>query len=378
MLFPLQRDRLRVHSREHSMRSDASIQLKRDDELSCGISGSKLRKLLFIVNKLKLQNKTRCYVECGYNSNNALASAQILIENGIEAIFIINKQTKQLSVGNGGYFSLFSPKIIYEKPECIESEAEYLPEGCLTINGILGAASLLFDHVIHGKNTQVLHIDSGSGASAIAAILAASLLQLDLHIVVHSACDTHQEFQSKLSRFKTPFFTFFGYSGDTTSVSYSYNHFVCGKSFGSFPSTIKKTIHFFAQCEGVIFDPLYGAKLLHGLALDPTFAMHCEYVSHLQSPSVEKNKIAAGNSCLAHSRVACDAKQRTSIDTAASQSDKLPQTREVFQLDGSQSSAFAVGQKGTCPHHSQRSHRSQSSLIVHGGGILSLSGFFPL
>jgi len=355
-LFPSQEDRLRVHSREHAMRSDSSIRLKRDDELSAGISGSKLRKLLFIVNKLSEENKTRCYIECGYNSNNALASAQILAEKGIEAVFIIKKRSRHLQIGNGGYFSLFNPNCIDEKPKNIEKNAEFIPEGCLTMYGILGAASLLFDHVINGKKTQTIHIDSGSGASAIATILAASLLELDIHIIVHSAYDEKGEFQSKLTRYSAPFFTFFGYQAHTAIISYSFNQFPCGKSFGSFPATIKKTIHFFAELEGVIFDPLYSAKLLHAIASKPSFAMHHEYIEYIEDSLNKRSRSAHHFN-----------EQQGISNILAKQSDKAS-TREL-QYPPKQCATNEMGIASTL---------ARNSLVIHGGGIISLSGFFPL
>jgi 1-aminocyclopropane-1-carboxylate deaminase/D-cysteine desulfhydrase-like pyridoxal-dependent ACC family enzyme len=62
----------------------SNIWIKRDDELSFGVSGTKLRKHASIIPALKLKGIEEVVVIGGANSNNVLSAAQTLTENGIK------------------------------------------------------------------------------------------------------------------------------------------------------------------------------------------------------------------------------------------------------------------------------------------------------
>ena len=72
----------RIHRLQWFGRSD--IWVKRDDELSFGVSGTKLRKHASIIPALKLKGIEEVVVIGGANSNNVLSAAQTLTENGIK------------------------------------------------------------------------------------------------------------------------------------------------------------------------------------------------------------------------------------------------------------------------------------------------------
>jgi len=74
--------RSRIHRLRWFNRSD--IWIKRDDELSFGVSGTRLRKHASIVPVLKLKGIEEVVVLGGANSNNVLSAAQILTENNIK------------------------------------------------------------------------------------------------------------------------------------------------------------------------------------------------------------------------------------------------------------------------------------------------------
>lgn len=67
----------RVHSLNHFPDEDVCCYVKRDDELGCGISGSKLRKYAGLVPLLISHKIRHLIVIAGSQSNNLLAALQI-------------------------------------------------------------------------------------------------------------------------------------------------------------------------------------------------------------------------------------------------------------------------------------------------------------
>ncbi len=94
----------RIHRLRWFGRSD--IWVKRDDELSFGVSGTKLRKHASIIPFLKQQGIEEVVVIGGANSNNVLSAAQTLTENHIRITpFLLGPPTRKQ--GNLRLLSLF-------------------------------------------------------------------------------------------------------------------------------------------------------------------------------------------------------------------------------------------------------------------------------
>ncbi len=98
----------RLQSRVHRLRwfGRSDIWVKRDDELSFGVSGTKLRKHASIIPALKQKGIEEVVVIGGANSNNVLSAAQTLTENNIRIIpFLLGPPSEIL--GNLKLLSLF-------------------------------------------------------------------------------------------------------------------------------------------------------------------------------------------------------------------------------------------------------------------------------
>src|SRR5574337_858884 len=94
----------RIHRLRWFGRSD--IWVKRDDELSFGVSGNKLRKHASIIPSLKQQRIEEVVVIGGAHSNNVLSAAQTLTENNIKITpFLLGPPSRKL--GNAKLLSLF-------------------------------------------------------------------------------------------------------------------------------------------------------------------------------------------------------------------------------------------------------------------------------
>ena len=63
---------------------DAEVYVKREDELSFGVSGSKLRKLLGLKKKIIQKGVSKLIIIGGLNSNHMLSSLQMALELGLD------------------------------------------------------------------------------------------------------------------------------------------------------------------------------------------------------------------------------------------------------------------------------------------------------
>ena len=203
-------DSFNLQSRIHKLRwfDRSDIWVKRDDELSFGVSGTKLRKHASIIPALKLRGIEEVVVIGGSNSNNVLSAAQTLTENNIKITpFLLGPPARK--EGNLKLLSLFvdDDEIHWISRDqwadietlvnkYVEKETEQgikifvLPEGGHHRLAVPGSLSILLDILRNEDDSGVtfdhIFIDSGTGmvAQSLLAGAAAINKKTKFHIVV--------------------------------------------------------------------------------------------------------------------------------------------------------------------------------------------------
>ena len=266
-------------SRTHLLNRSApsnQFYLKRDDELSFGISGTKLRKYHSMVPALIDAQVERVAVIGGKNSNNVLGLAQALTENQIAFEFFLCGSKEVSPNSNFAMVTKLWPKIRIhwidngDWPNAVEiakvlspSGTVVIPEGGHMRESVLGASSLA-DDIIRNETdlgTCFNHIFLDSGTGNVAASAALRLAQLKHPATIHvvqlaekeecfwKACEQIVRWgcydKEDLWALKK-----------TCSVIRP----ITSKSFGSTNRQVFDFIQMFAAEEGVILDPIYSAK----------------------------------------------------------------------------------------------------------------------
>ena len=274
----------RLQSRIHRLRwfGRSDIWVKRDDELSFGVSGTKLRKHASIIPFLKQQGIEEVVVIGGANSNNVLSAAQTLTENHIKIIpFLLGPPSRKL--GNARLLSLFvdDGEIHWfsrlQWANCEDFANAYaaertsrgvktfvLPEGAHHRLALPGSLSLPLDILRNEREAGVrfdhIFIDSGTGMVAQSLLAGAAALGMKalFHAVVLAG--SYEDFQLGLSRV-------IQYTRELLGVSLSalpdYRKYypATARSFGSTNKTLFREIQRIARNDGILTDPVYSSKL---------------------------------------------------------------------------------------------------------------------
>lgn len=262
----------RVHKLNHFPNLGVECYVKRDDELGCGISGSKLRKYASLIPDLIKHGVRHLIIIAGPQSNNLLAALQIAREYQLKVTAFLIKPRHRLIHGNFKLSQLFlnEQEIIWVEREkwtevdylaenylnTIPEHGFILKEGASVPQALSGAMSLATD-IVHNENSlgcvfNHIYVDAGTGFSA--AALIKGLYELNHKALVHVLllADNEEIFIRKLHDW----------------IGGKPNNFICfypstAKSFGSVNETIKREIRRMALEEGILADPVYSAKLFY-------------------------------------------------------------------------------------------------------------------
>ena len=276
-------DILQIHqARCHPLNSIPNSWVLRDDELSFGISGTKLRKFASLIPWIKKRGFKKAAIIGGAHSNNIVGLAQVCNEHNISTKpFLLGPPNNW--EGNAALVKLIwkesdiqwisreqwpqAEKIV--KAWCDhQQDALLIPEGCFMPQVIPGALTQAHDIQNYcrmvGRTFDNIFIDAGTGLTAQILINAQrrGYLHKDSRIKVVSMAIGEDDFEQGVVRV-SDFFSEMGLKKSSTDTKYDFYRPKIGKSFGSFPASILNEIRLTAQQEGILLDPIYSGKLFH-------------------------------------------------------------------------------------------------------------------
>lgn len=270
-----------LHSRVHPLKTfpqGAQWFVKREDELSFGISGSKYRKYASLIPYLKKQGYQTIHIVGSMHSNHLVSLLQLLNENALTPVVYVLGSPGQAREGNYGFMRLllgrhalhfFSKEEWPSREKLIQNTLStsciYIPEGADFFPSLPGALTLPLN-ILHNQMTLSLSfdhifIDAGTGLSAIALLLGMALLPLSATVHVVLMADTPALFEAKLFSYQNQLEK----TLSCTLVLPKY-HLYPSAIAPSFGSTNKKVLDeacYLAEKEGLLCDLLYNAKLFY-------------------------------------------------------------------------------------------------------------------
>lgn len=263
--------------------------LKRDDELSFGVSGSKWRKLATLVPHLLRHPSRPVWLVGGLASNSVVAAAQVFREAGLN-LRVLTPSGRPAPSSSRAPNAVLSTLILGPEqrkmvqsatlPTTIAALRQLAQRGAITWLGegldhpaaYTGAASLATDLQRNedelGERFRHIVIDAGTGVSAAAMILNDARLlrntgfRRHYHVVLIAGDEGYFGRQWAKVASHLP-----GAKGLTPhQLGVEFYRPEVGKSFGSTPAAVFATIRKVAQQDGVLLDPIYTAKTYEVLA----------------------------------------------------------------------------------------------------------------
>lgn len=262
----------RVHPLNHYPHEGVSCYVKRDDELGCGISGSKLRKYSSLIPLLLEQGIEHLIIIAGPQSNNLLAALQLAREFNFKVTALLIKPWKLELRGNFKLSRLFleEQEIIWVERDdwfrvqelaqdylhTLKEPGFVLREGASVQESMAGAMSLAEDVVVNEQfldcSFQHIFIDAGTGFSAAALIKGLAQLHHKAQVHVLLLADDEETFKKNIQEW-------LGFIPENYDCFYP----TTAKAFGSVNQAIKQEIKRLAREEGILADPIYAAKLFY-------------------------------------------------------------------------------------------------------------------
>ncbi|MEI8300834.1 MAG: pyridoxal-phosphate dependent enzyme [Chlamydiota bacterium] len=252
--------------------------VKRDDELSFGISGSKYRKYASLIPYLLKEKIDHVLLVGSAYSNHLVGILQLLNEETIQSTLYLsethdqllqgNRALIQLLIGNGQVHNLSKEQWKHKDtliPSHLDASSIYIPEGADMLPALPGALSLAEDLSRNQIDNQIyfdhIFIDAGTGLSAIGLLLGIPFFAIKAHVHIILMAENADLFKQKLLGYKA---YLEGLLQTTLYLpSFSLYNSSIGKAFGSTPKTIFKEIQTLAIEEGILTDPIYSAKLFY-------------------------------------------------------------------------------------------------------------------
>ncbi|MBN9229333.1 MAG: 1-aminocyclopropane-1-carboxylate deaminase [Legionella sp. 40-6] len=262
----------RIHALRHFPNEDVRCYVKRDDELGCGINGTKLRKYSALIPYWQKHRIEHLIIIAGAQSNNMLAALQIARQLGLVVHAFILKPWEEKVQGNFKLSSLFLapdeiywverqdwPKVnqlAYAYQKKLSAPAFVLEEGGSVLPALSGAMTLAQDIINNEKQIGVqfdfIFIDAGTGFSAAGLLHGLKINHHPAQVYVLLLADKEPLFIKKMQQW-------LGYIPENGHCLYP----TTAKAFGATNQTIKQEIRRMAYEEGILVEPIYSAKLFY-------------------------------------------------------------------------------------------------------------------
>jgi 1-aminocyclopropane-1-carboxylate deaminase/D-cysteine desulfhydrase-like pyridoxal-dependent ACC family enzyme len=278
-----------LHSRVHALRTfevpHGKCYVKREDELGFGVSGTKARKYLSFLPHFLQEMPDEAIITGSAYSNHVLSLSQLLRERGVEPVLFLLGGPDCKPQGNLLYSMLIAESknihwIERGKWHEIDSIAEasakeralvgvktrVVPKGANCASALPGTLTLALDILRNeeecGFEFDHLFIDSGTGLTACALLLAFAYLgkKTCLHIV--QIAGDKKEFELTLEERKGDFEHLLGRTLPSPTLYKLYTP-SSAPAFGGVNTAIFNTVAEMARKEGFLTDPVFTAKLFH-------------------------------------------------------------------------------------------------------------------
>jgi 1-aminocyclopropane-1-carboxylate deaminase/D-cysteine desulfhydrase-like pyridoxal-dependent ACC family enzyme len=256
--------------------------VKRDDLLSFGCGGNKVRKIQTVVAEAKSQGADALITCGGVQSNHARVTAAAGAALGMKVVLVVNGTEQAQPTANARLDRLFGAEIRHvssrdERVPAMEQAAANLragghrpfivPLGASTATGALGFARGVAELSASGIKPDVILHSSSSGGTQAGLVAGCALLGLRARVVGISADESSESLRGILSGLLDSMAERLGAKRETINGGYpiDVDDSQVGAGYGVPTPASTEALELVARREGILLDPVYTAKAMAGL-----------------------------------------------------------------------------------------------------------------
>lgn len=285
--YPLANLPTRIHTLERlSKKYGVSLSIKRDDETGLLTSGNKIRKLEFLAQDAITQGCDLLITWGAIQSNHARTTAAVAAQLGMDCLVLLRGEKTQHYQGNLLLNRLLGADVIFVDPEeyaRIDAAAErfaeklrrqgkkayLIPEGGSNALGSMGYVQMVKELADQVKKNRLAY-DSivcavGSGGTYAGLLLGKKLFKLKSEIIGFNVCQDAAYFRKKIMAiieqaivsYRLPIRV----HPDEIKIIDGY----VGPGYALSSPEQLATLREVARLEGIVLDPVYTGKTMHGL-----------------------------------------------------------------------------------------------------------------
>ena len=262
------------------------IWVKRDDLTGCATSGNKVRKLEFTL-AAALEHGCDTVITCGgVQSNHCRTTAILSAQLGLQCHLLLRGK-EEAADGNllldrlANAAITFYPEAEYRarEPTLFDEWIDYyhsrdrkafcIPVGASDGIGVWGyiraCEELARDFTSHGISPGAIISATGSGGTQAGLTVGSQLFGLNTDVYGINVCDNEQYFLDKVADDISQWQQWYRQALGPENVSINVIDGYVGPGYARATPAVFDTIKLAAQLHGLILDPVYSGKAMHGL-----------------------------------------------------------------------------------------------------------------
>ena len=259
-----------------------ALYMKRDDLLSFGMGGNKVRKLQTVLAEARAAGADTLITCGGVQSNHCRATAAAGAALGLRVILVVNGSPQTKPTGNALLDQLFGAEVRYtssreERASMMETVAKELssaghrpyviPLGASTPVGAAGFASGIQEVLTSGLRPDTIVHSTSSGGTQAGLIAGCALFGLKARVVGISADDPSAQLAATVRAIVESLADRLGGSKSSLGADrdVEVDDAFVGDGYGVPTDASREAMTLLARHEGILLDPVYTSKAMAGL-----------------------------------------------------------------------------------------------------------------
>lgn len=258
------------------------VYAKRDDLLSFGCGGNKVRKMQTVIAEARAEGADALITCGGVQSNHARVTAAAGAALGLKVVLVVNGAAQAHPTANARLDRLFGAEIRHvatrdDRAPMMQQAAEELlaagrrpfivPLGASTPTGALGFARGVAELAASGLNPDVIVHSSSSGGTQAGLIAGCELFGLRARVIGISADESSAALRRTVSSLLDGMADRLGAKRETIGADnkIEVDDSQVGERYGLATPASTEALELTARREGMLLDPVYTAKAMAGL-----------------------------------------------------------------------------------------------------------------